>query len=148
MKAINVLLAVLVSAAVALGVLELGLRLLGMGPQPTMNHFDAALGWAKNPGQTVHRETGEYDITFKINSLGLGDDGMETAVKQAGSKRVLMLGDSFVLGYTVDRKDLFVDVLERWWRDEGRPVDAINAGTEGWSTDQEVVWFARHAEEY
>jgi hypothetical protein len=53
---------------------------------------------------------------------------------------VLALGDSFVLGYTVDRKDLFVDELEKVWQAEGRNVDVINAGTEGWSTDQEVLW--------
>ncbi len=67
---------------------------------------------------------------------------MTSPAKPAGKLRVLMLGDSFVQGYTVERQDLFVDVLERWWQAEGRDVDVINAGTEGYSTDQEALWLA------
>jgi hypothetical protein len=50
------------------------------------------------------------------------------------------LGDSFTLGYTVDRKDLFVDLLENKYREEGRKIEIINGGTEGYSTDQELLW--------
>src|SRR6185295_8600772 len=148
MKAINVLLALLVSLLVAAGVLEVGLRLLGMGPQPTINKFDKDLGWVKTPNSVAHRKTGEYDVTFKINSLGLRDDEMTSPAKPAGTFRVLALGDSFVQGYTVDRENLFADILEKWWQAEGRKVDVINAGTEGYSTDQEVVWFQEHGREF
>ncbi|MFN0008378.1 MAG: DUF5989 family protein [Planctomycetota bacterium] len=144
MKALNVLLAVLMSLLVAAAVLEGGLRLLGMGPQPTINRFDPKLGWVKTPGTTTHRKTSEFDITFAVNSLGLRDDEMASAAKPAGTYRVIALGDSFVLGYTVDRQDLFVDELEKAWQSEGRPVDVINAGTEGYSTDQEVLWLDLH----
>ena len=148
MKAINVLLAVLVSFLVAAAVLELGLRLIGMGPQPTINQFDPKLGWVKKPNSSAHRETGEYDVTFTINALGLRDDPMTSPAKPAGAFRVLVLGDSFVQGYTVERGNLFVDILDSWWRAEGRHVDVINAGTEGYSTDQEVLWFLQHGREF
>jgi len=147
-KAINVLLAVLMSLAIAAGVLEVGLRFLGMGPQPTINRFDQDLGWVKTPNSQAHRKTGEYDVTFRINSLGLRDDEMASPAKPAGTYRVLVLGDSFVQGYTVERENLFADILERWWRAEGRKVDVVNAGTEGYSTDQEVVWFEEHGREF
>jgi len=140
MKALNVLLAIVMSLLVAAAVLEGGLRLLGMGPQPTINKFDPKLGWVKTPGTTTHRKSSEFDITFAVNSLGLRDDEMASPAKPAGTYRVIALGDSFVLGYTVDRQDLFVDELEKAWQSEGRPVDVINAGTEGYSTDQEVLW--------
>jgi len=140
MKALNVLLAIVMSLVVAAAVLEGGLRLLGMGPQRTINRFDPQLGWVKTPSTTTRRKSSEFDITFAVNSLGLRDDEMASPAKPAGMKRVLALGDSFVLGYTVDRKDLFVDELEKVWQAEGRNVDVINAGTEGWSTDQEVLW--------
>lgn len=142
MRAINVLLAVLVSLLLGLLVLEGGLRLVGLGPAPTLGQFDAQLGWVKTPGARVHRHTSEFDVHFEINELGLRDDPMQSAAKPAGKLRVLMLGDSFVQGYTVERSDLFVDVLERWWQAEGRDVDVINAGTEGYSTDQEALWLA------
>jgi len=140
MKALNVLLAIVMSLVVAAAVLEGGLRLLGMGPQPTINKFDPRLGWVKTPGMTTRRKSPEFDITFAVNSLGLRDDEMASPAKRPGTYRVIALGDSFVLGYTVDRADLFVDELEKVWQGEGRPVDVINAGTEGYSTDQEVLW--------
>jgi hypothetical protein len=142
MRAFNVLLAVLVSLLLGLAVLEGGLRLVGLGPAPTLGQFDAKLGWVKTPNAKVHRHTGEFDVHFEINALGLRDDPMQSPAKPAGKLRVLMLGDSFVQGYTVERQDLFVDVLERWWQAEGRDVDVINAGTEGYSTDQEALWLA------
>ena len=140
MKAINVLLAVVMSVLVAAAVLEVGLRLLGKGPQTTINRFDPKLGWVKTPGQVAHRKSGEFDVTFTINSLGLRDDEMASPKKPAGTYRVLALGDSFVLGYTVERSELFVDELETVWRSEGRKLDVVNAGTEGYSTDQEALW--------
>ena len=57
---------------------------------------------------------------------------------------MLCLGDSFVLGTTVERRDLFCDLLETLWQAQGRNVEVINAGTEGWSTDQEARWFQLH----
>jgi hypothetical protein len=142
MRAFNVLLAVLVSLLLGLLVLEGGLRLIGKGPPETLGQFDAKLGWVKTPNAKVHRHTSEFDVHFEINALGLRDDPMTSPAKPAGKLRVLMLGDSFVQGYTVERQDLFVDVLERWWQAEGRDVDVINAGTEGYSTDQEALWLA------
>jgi hypothetical protein len=144
MRAINVALCFVVSFVLALAVFEVGLRLLGMGPQPTINQFDADTGWSKKPDTSTHKKTSEFDITIATNSLGLRDDPMPSPAKPAGTKRVVMLGDSFVLGYTVDRDDLFVDLLERWWKAEGRPLDVVNAGTEGWSTDQEAVWLEKN----
>ncbi len=148
MRAINVLLAILVSAILALGIFNAGLSLLGFGPQPVINRFDAKLGWSKQPGLTAKRHTKEFDVTFEINDLGLRDDPMTTKAKEPNTFRVLVLGDSFVLGYTVDRDDLFVDQIERWWQAEDRRVDVINAGTEGYSTDQEVAWFLDEGVEY
>jgi hypothetical protein len=124
------------------------LRLLGMGPPKTMNEFDAALGWSKTPGEVFGRSTREFDVTFDINELGLRDDPMSNPGKPANTFRVLALGDSFTLGFTVAREDLFVDQLERWWQAENRRVDVINAGTEGYSTDQAVAWLMEHGPKF
>lgn len=148
MRALNVLLALLVSLLIALAVFEGGLRLLGLGPPTRINRFDPDFGWSKTPNASASRSTREFDVTYTINALGLRDDPMSDPGKPAGTFRVLFLGDSFVLGYTVDRDDLFVDVLETWWKREGRPVDCVNAGTEGWSTDQEVLWYQKHGRDF
>ena len=141
MRFINILLAVLVSLVCGALVLEGGLRLLGRGPKPTINRYDDATGWSKRPDSRTRRKTSEFDVTYEINGLGLRDQSTTSHAKPPGTFRVLCLGDSFTLGYTVDEHDLFVEQLEDAWNSEGRKVDLVNAGTEGWSTDQEVVWF-------
>ncbi|MFH1999419.1 MAG: DUF5989 family protein [Planctomycetota bacterium] len=123
------------------GVVEAGLRLIGMGPQPTINQFHSKVGWVKSMDTTACRATSEFNVTYSINALGLRDDENLTKEKPEGKKRILFLGDSFTLGYTVDRKDLFVDLLEKKLNEENRNVEIINAGTEGYSTDQELIWF-------
>jgi hypothetical protein len=140
MRALNVLLSVLVSAAIGLLVLEGGLRLIGFAPPQSITRFDSGIGWAKRANARVERSSPEFDIVIETNSIGLRDDELADP-KPAGEHRVLCLGDSFVLGYTVDRADLFIDLLEEAWLAEGRKVQVINGGTEGWSTDQEVAWF-------
>ena len=148
MRAFNVLLTLLVTLAIVIAVVEGGLRLVGVGPQPTIHRFDPALGWSKEPGASARRKSSEFDVRFEINDLGLRDDALPHEGKPTGTYRVLVLGDSFVLGYTVDRDNLFVDLLERWWKEEGRKVDVLNGGTEGWSTDQEVLWFLRKGRDF
>ncbi|MCA9003518.1 MAG: hypothetical protein KDB61_16450, partial [Planctomycetes bacterium] len=49
---------------------------------------------------------------------------------------------------TVSRHDLFVDQLEHYWTEEGRKVQVVNTGTEGYSTDQEVAWLLEHGEKW
>ncbi len=144
MRAINILLAIGISLLLFIVTLEGGLRVIGLATPHTVNQFDAATGWSKRPGATAHKSTREYDVTFEINQLGLRDDPMESPAKPPGAFRVVCLGDSFTLGYTVERDNLFVDQLERWWKSENRRVNVINAGTEGYSTDQQAVWVAEH----
>ena len=149
MRQLNVLLSVLISVALAVFVMEIGLRVAGFGFPETLNHFDPDTGWSKNPGAKVHSKTRDYDVVLEINQLGLRDDPMASPAKTEDNVfRVLFLGDSFTLGSTVDREDLFVDQLEGWWNAENRRVDVINAGTEGYSTDQEVVWLLENGDAF
>ena len=147
MRNLNVLLAIAVSLIIGLLVFEGGLRLFpAFRPAKSINHFDSDLGWSKKPDVEVGRSTSEFDITFETNEEGLRDETPKA--KQPNTFRVMMLGDSFVLGYTVDRKHLFVDRLEKWWQAEGRRTDVVNAGTEGYSTDQEALWFETQGKAY
>jgi uncharacterized protein DUF5989 len=148
MRSLNVFLAIFVSLLLGAAVLEIGLRFLGMGPQETINRFDPDTGWSKEPGVVGHRKTSEFDVTYHINELGLRGPPMRSPAKAPGVFRVLFLGDSFTLGYTVDESDHFVEQLASAWRAEERNVDVINAGTEAWSTDNEVAWYLKHGAEF
>ena len=150
MKAINVILALLVSAALAFGVAEIGLRLLGFAPPAINTEGDAALGWRKQANSTIHMESGEYDVEIVTDAHGLRDDytSAEIPAKPEGTTRMLFLGDSFTLGYTVAREDLFVDLLEKAWISEGRKVEIVNAGTQAYSTDQALVWLGENGAKF
>ena len=75
MRALNVLLALVVSLVIGLVVLELGLRLIpALAPRPTLNQFDADTGWSKVPGKSIVRRVGGEKIHFDINEHGLRDD--------------------------------------------------------------------------
>jgi lysophospholipase L1-like esterase len=146
-KALNVLLSIVISILLFVFALEGGLRLIGMGPKDTIHEFDSKLGWVKSPEAVGKYSTSEFDVTFKISEQGLRDDLIQKE-KFAGTWRGMALGDSFVLGYTVDREDLFVDMLEQSVKADNQANDIVNAGTEGWSTDQEVLWFLEHGKSY
>jgi Family of unknown function (DUF5989)/SGNH hydrolase-like domain, acetyltransferase AlgX len=142
MRAINVLISILLSLALGLLVLEGGLRLLGKGPAPTLVRFDGTTGWSNRPNAELKRTQrgGEFTVTFKTNGEGLRDDPMASPAKPAGVYRLLALGDSFTLGFAVNREDHFVDLLEAKLRSEGRNVEVLNVGTEGWDTAQAAAW--------
>lgn len=144
MRAINVLLAALVSLVIFLGLFEGGLRLIGKGPKESPLQFDAQVGWVKKPEYHGKKRQGDVSASFEHNRFGLRDDDVETADKPEGVYRILALGDSFTYGYAVERADLFVDVLESDLRAAGRPVEVINAGTEAWDTAQQAAWLEAH----
>ena len=84
MRSFNVALAILVSILLATGVLEVGLRVLGMGPQPTINRFDPSLGWSKTPGATSVRKTRECTVHTAIETTA-----SQTADARVGSRRTV-----------------------------------------------------------
>ena len=148
MNRVNQLLAVLVSLLFVGLVLEGGLRLIGFTPRRTMNQFDSTLGWTKAPSTSLRRHTSEFDVTLRTNSRGLREDESVGYEKPAGVTRILLVGDSFTLGYTVERPDTLSQLLAERMRSEGRNVQVINGGTEGYSTDQEVVWLMTEGVKY
>jgi lysophospholipase L1-like esterase len=145
---INQILAVLVSMLFVFLVLEGGLRLIGFTPRRTMNQFDQTLGWKKAPSTSLRRHTSEFDVTLRTNSRGLREDESVVYDKAQDVTRILMVGDSFTLGYTVERPDTLSQLLAGRMRSEGRNVEVINAGTEGYSTDQEVLWLMTEGVKY
>lgn len=148
---LGALLGWIVSLALFLVFVEIGLRILSLDfarPVTVITRADLDFGWIKKPSTSTTRKTSEFRVTYSINSLGLRDDETLTRSKPAGTQRVLFVGDSFVQGYTVGRDDLFVDLVERAFRADGRRIESVNGGTEGYSTDQEVVWLEKEGLSY
>ncbi len=142
-----------VAIIVALVMAEGILRLL-QHDQRRVNHRDfyerdPSLGWKKKAGAKRIIKTSEFTSMETVNSKGLR--GKEyTYEKPQGSYRILILGDSFAEGYTVSDQDLFSEHLKTMLNNlnNGIHYEVINAGTVGYATDQELLFFETEGKKY
>lgn len=107
---------------------------------------DSLLGWRKIPNSQGHHKTAEYEVLESINSMGIRGPEYQLQ-KDSGEYRIVVVGDSFSEGYTVDFDDLFSEVLEDSLQENllNQRVEVINLGTGGYSTDQELLCFETEA---
>ncbi len=137
----------LASLCLALLLLEGAARVLraGRGPSTgtefsTYTEYDPLLGWRKRPGSHVRFQRREYATDLVINSRGLR--GPERPYERpAGTFRLLALGDSYVEGYAVQEPETVRGELESSLGRPGCPVEVLNGGTVGYSTDQELLFY-------
>src|SRR5262245_4705138 len=125
----------LLSIGFVLVAAELATRIVSGPPASNVHHhrlvceYDPLLGWRKIANASKRYVTAEYDIDEKINARGLRGPEFPYE-KPAGVLRILVLGDSFVEGYTVEEREIFTEVMKNAL--EARlhtPVEVINAGT-------------------
>jgi lysophospholipase L1-like esterase len=110
--------------------------------------FHPVLGWEKIPNHEQRLQTADFDVPFRVNSHGLRGPEREYA-KPAGTRRVLILGDSFAEGYYVNEEATLRAVLERHLDPAGRGgCEVINGGTAAYSTDQEYLFYKIEGHRY
>lgn len=78
----------------------------------------------------------EFQTPVRINGQGLRAD-RDYGPPEAGTRRILAVGDSFTMGYSVAVERTWVRVLESRL---GPPWEVLNAGVPGYSTWQELAW--------
>jgi hypothetical protein len=119
--------------AYLLGPPESGLELL----------YDAQLGWRNIPDDV----SVTFGRTLTTNSHGLR--GPETTRrKPEGTKRILVLGDSFAWGMGVADDDVLTRVLQE--RLDALPTrwEVLNAAVSGWGTDQQYLYLVQEGFEF
>lgn len=133
--------------------IEIGLRLIGVQPATYLRKFSQyheVLGWEKKPDVEGYFQRGNVKIHEKLNSKGLRstDYGYD---KPANTYRILFLGDSFTEGYDVEFESLFTTIIEnqlnKYYKDAIR-IEVINAGTGGYSNDQEYLFYRLEGYKY
>src|SRR5919198_625695 len=134
---------------------ETFIRVLYGDPAPKLGHhqlfmeYDSLLGWRKIPNITGKHVTSEYAISERMNSKGIR--GPEYSYERRDHEyRILVLGDSFAEGYTVEFRELFSEILKRKLNENstGRSYEVINTGAGGYSTDQEFLFFQHDGKKY
>ncbi|MFM7735956.1 MAG: hypothetical protein ACKPBU_08255 [Alphaproteobacteria bacterium] len=145
-KILGALAATGLSMLVVLAGLEAVLHAIGYprtktGHQRFFVEYDADRGWRNVPGATGLFSTDEYDVELQYNSRGIRGPEREQA-KPDGVRRVVVLGDSFIEGYSVQREQRVSEVLEGLLSkaDPAHRWEVIALGTAGYSTDQELLW--------
>lgn len=113
--------------------------------------YDPIYGWRKIPNVKTTRIStrGKNSVFFRINSKGFR--GPEYPYEKPDNEyRVLFLGDSFTEGYMVKEEDHFANVMKRQLNNLKifKHVEALNSGTAGWGTDQELLFFQNEGKKY
>jgi GDSL-like lipase/acylhydrolase family protein len=142
------------SLAVCAAVLEVAARISvhrrEAGPHTLRSflRYDPTLGWDKVPNEEIWLHAEEADVLFRTNAHGLrGPD--RPYEKGPGVARVLLLGDSFTEAGAVEEERSVRAVLEGLLNGGGcRRYEVINAGTSGYSTDQEYLFFMEEGRRY
>lgn len=91
------------------------------------------------PNSSYRHKCYEDEWEFTINAQGFRDTRDFTYEKPEGTVRVLVIGDSFTIGYEVEQEETYSAVLERYLNKRGISAEVINAGMSGSGTAEELV---------
>jgi|GEM_PF-4345390 hypothetical protein len=120
------------------------LHLAGHGPitpRESSYAFDRLLGWQPIPSKNQTRIGGQYRSVVHHNAYGFRGPPLRRHPKE----RVLVLGDSFTEAYQLNWGQTFVGLMQQSFDGKGRNLEFINMGVAGYSTDQELLYYEKHA---
>jgi hypothetical protein len=138
------------SAMLALLITEAGLRAASPWLFPdVVIQPDAVLGWSLKPGLRMFSRD-ENPLWVEHNSAGFRD---REHAEQAppGTRRIAVIGDSFIHGYFAPLGAMFSSFLEReltTCAPHPQPFEALSFGVFGYNTTQELLTYRHHAARY
>ncbi|MDH5570509.1 MAG: hypothetical protein OEY89_02015 [Gammaproteobacteria bacterium] len=91
------------------------------------------------PNQEYTHKTPDYTVGIKTNSHGIRANQEIDYAKSATTKRVVVLGDSFGMGYGVNIEDTFLTVLENSLESKGIDVEIVNLSVSGHGNAEELI---------
>jgi len=154
------LLSLFVTLFIMLIVSELAIRFLK--PQPTYSNLLLLTGeqytegdfipFTLKPNYEAKSPSMEFPgkmVSIRTNSLGLR--GREISLKKPnGTKRILVLGDSYTFGVFCENREVYPAFLETLYKQEGLSnIEVFNAGyADGWSPDEHYAWLVNRGIEF
>ena len=85
------------------------------------------------PNLSYRHKSYDGSWEFRINSQGFRSDEEFTYQKPESTYRILLLGDSFSMGYEVNQEECYSEVLKKYLRSRGISVQVVNASVSGFS---------------
>lgn len=98
---------------------------------------DPVVGYVYRPGATIQERGRDYDVPFKINSIGLRD--REIGERTAGRTRIMLVGNSFSVSHGVEIENSLSRTLERELNKlatpsaDQLPVEVVNCANAGYN---------------
>lgn len=132
---------ILVSIVVGTLVAETALRVVyGTPPwrEPQVQFRDRSYGYGLEP---LQRGTFTLGSPVSTNSHGFRDREW-TRSREAGTVRVMVLGDSMTFGVGVTADEAYPRLLDARLNETGGRVETLNLGVPGWTTARQAAFFA------
>jgi lysophospholipase L1-like esterase len=126
--------------------LEVGVRWLVKVPDQLFM-TDPVVGVGHIPGKTGRWTSTEFDVPVRINRDGFRDRE-RTEAKPAGTRRIVILGDSFAEALQVPLEESFPALLEAQLGGGRAPVEVLNLGVSSTGTGQQLLVFRDHGRRY
>jgi len=131
---------ILILGAYSLIIGEVALRLVA--PVPLLPRFvtGAPYGVRMNiPNAQYWHTTEEMRVQVRINAQGMRADRDFPYAKPADTCRILLFGDSVMMGYEVNQKDTFAHLLETRLRAAGFKNEVLNLAVSGFGTAEMLI---------
>lgn len=93
-----------------------------------------------DPNRSYWHTSQEYNIEIRTNSQGIRSDREYSLEKPEDVYRIVLLGDSFGMGYEVSLEDSFASRLEYYFFEKtGQKCEVINLSTSGHGNAEELI---------
>lgn len=80
-----------------------------------------------------------YGVEVKTNRLGFRGTAPLSDIKREGTHRILVLGDSITMGWGVDERDTYPNLLARLLNRQSPRYEVINTGVGNYNTQSELA---------
>lgn len=104
--------------------------------------LDPEIGWVNRPNLDAKSRDLDEILRFRTNPDGLAP-AEARRVREPGVLRIMVFGDSMVVGRAVAQDATYTARLEALLRDRGVAAEVINAGVQGYATDQALLLIER-----
>lgn len=111
-------------------------------PEPILPRYVCATSYGirgNNPNRSYRHTTTEYRINIRTNSKGVRADEEIPYEKSDGVKRIILLGDSFGMGYGVNLEDTFSSQMKNYLEKSGIRCEIVNLSVSGHGTAEQLI---------